>query len=278
MCLFLFYFCLFVCKCRDLANNELTDIQKGGLLNITALTKLNLANNSIHTIGKNCWEFTQRITHLDLSQNQLDEITIGSFDLLSKLKVLDLHGNKITTINAGALNATYNLESLDLSQNRISVAIEDSFGPFAALTKLDTFNLNDNLIKAINKNAFLGLINLTRLDLDNNSITTIQDGAFDQRSTPELQHLSINSKDLICDCHLSGFYLWVKNTQTANGKNSIDVRCAFPLSLRYKRLLQIHKDNFTCCKLLNENHHIFCNFYLVEKIWFILPLKFFQRH
>lgn len=235
---------------RDLANNHLTEIQKGGLLNITALTKLNLSNNTIHSIGKNCWEFTQRITHLDLSQNQLTEITVGTFDMLSKLKELDLHGNEISSIGSGALNATYNLEWLDLSHNRISATIEDSIGPFAALSKLDYFNLNDNDIKAIYKNAFLGLTSLTRLDLTNNNITTIQDGAFDQRSTPALQLLDINSTDLICDCNLTWFYFWAKNT-LSNGKsrkNTIDVRCDFPYTLRNKRLLQLHKDNLTCCK------------------------------
>lgn len=241
---------------RDLANNQLSEIQKGGLLNITSLTKLNLANNTIHTIGKNCWEFTQRIIQLDLSDNRLTEITIGTFDMLSKLRELDLHGNQITSISSGALNATYNLELLDLSQNRISAAIEDSFGPFAALTKLDYFSLYENHIKAINKNAFLGLISLTRLDLRSNDITTIQDGAFDQRILPELQHLNINSTDLICDCHLKWFYFWAKNIQpdgnkkTANNEelNGINVRCAFPFSLRNKRLLHLHKDNLTCCK------------------------------
>lgn len=236
-----------------MANNQLNEIQKGGLLNITSLTKLNLANNSIHTIGKNCWEFTQRITQLDLSDNRLNEITVGTFDMLSKLKELDLHGNQISSISSGALNATYNLESLDLSQNHISATIEDSFGPFAALTKLDYFNLNENHIKAINKNAFVGLTRLTRLDLSSNNITTIQDGAFEQRTLPELQYLYINSTDLICDCHLSWFYFWAKplkpnGNKKANGerRNDIDVRCAFPFSLRNKRLLQLHKDNLTC--------------------------------
>lgn len=239
-----------------MANNHLTEIQKGGLLNITALTKLNLSNNSIHTIGKNCWEFTQRITHLDLSQNQLTEINVGTFDI-SRLKILDLHANQISIISSGALNATYNLESLDLSQNRISVTIEDSYGPFASLTKLDTFNLNNNDIKSINKNAFIGLESLTRLDLSNNNITAIQDGAFDQRATPILQYLHINSTELICDCNAKWFYFWAKNTQTNGGKrqsgerkNGIDVRCKFPFSLRNKRLIQLHKDNLTCCKFL----------------------------
>ncbi|XP_031617130.1 leucine-rich repeats and immunoglobulin-like domains protein 2 isoform X2 [Contarinia nasturtii] len=238
-------------KKLDLANNHLTKIEKGGLLNITALSKLNLSNNSIQSIGKDCWEFTQRITHLDLSENQLSEINAGSFDKLSKLKILDLRANRIATI--GAMNATYNLVSLDLSHNFISATIEDSFGPFASLTKLDTFNLNNNNIKAINKNAFLGLSNLTQLDLSNNNITTIQDGAFDQRSTPSLQHLDINSTELICDCHALWFYFWAKNTQSFGGKkqsgerkNSIDLRCAFPFSLRNKRFLQLHKDNLTC--------------------------------
>lgn len=242
---------------RDLANNQLTEIQKGGLLNITSLTKLNLTNNSIHTIGKNCWEFTQRITHLDLSENRLTEITVGTFDMLSKLRELDLHGNEISSISSGALNATYNLESLDLSQNRISATIEDSFGPFAALTKLDYFNLHENHIKAINKNAFVGLVSLSGLDLSSNNITTIQDDAFDRRTLPKLQNLYINSTDLICDCHLSWFYFWAKSLQPNGNKkssansdrrNGIDVRCAFPFSLRNKRLLQLHKDNLTCCK------------------------------
>ncbi|XP_055300618.1 leucine-rich repeats and immunoglobulin-like domains protein 2 isoform X2 [Sitodiplosis mosellana] len=241
-------------KKLDLANNHLTKIEKGGLLNITALSKLNLANNSIHTIGKDCWEFTQRIIHLDLSQNQLAEINVGTFDKLNKLKILDLHANQITTISSGALNATYNLESLDLSQNRISAAIEDSYGPFASLNKLDTIYLNDNNIKAINKNAFLGLVSLIKLDISNNNITTIQDGAFqDQYNTQLLQHLHINSTDLICDCHVSWFYFWAKNAQSTGvkrqsgeRKGNIDVRCAFPFSLRNRRLLQLQKDDLTC--------------------------------
>lgn len=256
-----------------MANNQLSEIQKGGLLNITSLTKLNLSNNTIHTIGKNCWEFTQRITHLDLSLNQLTEISVGTFDLLSKLKVLDLHGNRISSFSSGAMNATYNLDSLDLSENRISATIEDSYAPFASLTKLDTFNLNDNHIKAINKNAFLGLTSLVRLDLNNNNITTIQDGAF--RSTPELQHLHINSTDMICDCHLSWFYFWAKNTQATSGKRqsgerktNIDVRCAFPFSLRNKRLLQLPKDNLTC-----SMSHFFYLYFLFA-IFLFKKLKF----
>lgn len=234
----------------------MTKIEKGGLLNITALSKLNLANNSIHTIGKDCWEFTQRIIHLDLSQNQLNEINAGTFDKLNKLKILDLHGNQISTIGSGALNATYNLESLDLSQNRISATIEDSYAPFASLNKLDTLYLNDNHIKAINKNAFLGLVSLTKLDISNNNITTIQDGAFqDQRNTQLLQHLNINSTDMICDCNVSWFYFWAKSAQSAgvkrqsgSDKSNIDVRCAFPFALRNRRLLQLQKDDLTCRK------------------------------
>lgn len=251
--------------CRDLANNQLTEIQKGGLLNITSLTKLNLANNTIHTIGRGCWEFTQRITQLDLSDNRLNEITVGTFELLSRLRELDLHGNQISSISSGALNATYDLESLDLSRNRISATIEDSYGPFAALTRLDYFNLKENHIKAINKNAFLGLVSLTQLDLSSNNITTIQDGAFELRTLPKLQYLDINSTDLICDCHLSWFYFWAKSMQPSGNKKTasaelhdgIDVRCAFPFSLRNKRLLQLHKDNLTCCKF-HKNFQIDC--------------------
>lgn len=187
----------------------------------------------------------------------MSEINVGTFDKLNKLKILDLHANQISSINSGAMNATYNLESLDLSQNHIAATIEDSFRPFASLTKLDTFNLNDNCIKAINKNAFVGLVSLIRLDLNNNNITTIQDGSFDQQSLPSLQQLQINSTDLICDCNASWFYFWAKNSQTISGKkqtdepkHNIDIRCAFPFSLRNKRLLQLHKDNFTCRKFM----------------------------
>lgn len=235
---------------------------------MTSLNKLNLSNNSIQTIGKSCWEFTQKITHLDVSKNELSEITIGTLDMLAKLKSLDLHGNKISIVSSGAFNVTPNLETLDLSQNKISWTIEDSFAPFAALTKLDSFYLNNNQIKAINKNAFLGLTNLSRLDLRNNNITAIEENAFETHTTPALTDLQLNSTNLICDCNLLWFYFWLKNNNNdKNGNNNrsgrravdgpknslVDVRCAYPSTLRNKPLLHLKKDDFTCSKYFSDN-------------------------
>lgn len=244
---------------RDLGSNEITEIHKEGLLNITTLTKLVLSNNSIHTIEKNCWEFTQKITHLDLSSNNLTDLTAGTFEFLSKLQDLDLHSNRISKIAIGAFNTTPNLQLLDLSQNEISWTIEDMFAPFASLHRLDGFNLNNNRIKSVNKNAFLGLISLTRLDLRKNNITSIQSGTFDERSTPALQKLLIDSKDLICDCNLSWFYEWLRNDTVRSrstseyDKDSI-MRCAYPIPVRGQKLLDLHKDNFTCCKFKNKQN------------------------
>lgn len=233
---------------RDLSNNELTEIHKDGLLNITMLSKLSLANNSIHTIGKNCWEFTQKIVNLDLSSNRLADITQNTFESLTRLKHLDLHANSISTIMPGAFNGTQMLVTLDLSQNRISWTIEDTFGPFSSLQLLDSFLLNDNHIKTISKNAFLGLERLTQLDLRNNNITTIQDGAFGNRTTPALSKLLLNSTDLICDCNLSGFYRWIKERKVPMQRDLVGLQCAYPANLRGKRLLLLPKNNFTCRK------------------------------
>lgn len=238
---------------RDLGGNELTEIHKEGLLNITTLTKLVLSNNSIHTIGKNCWEFTQKINHLDLSMNELTLLTAGTFESLSKLKLLDLHSNRISKIAIGAFNTTPNLQSLDLSQNEISWTIEDMFAPFASLHQLDVFYLNNNRIKSVNKNAFLGLTSLTKLDLSKNNITSIQPNTFDERSTPALRQLLIDSKDLICDCNLTWFYEWLRDN-TVRSKSTVEydqdsvMRCAYPASLRGRNLLDLNQHNFTCCK------------------------------
>lgn len=212
------------------------------------LSKLNVANNSIHTIGKNCWEFTQKIVNLDLSSNRLTDITQNTFESLTRLKHLDLHANSISTIMPGAFNGTQILQTLDLSQNRISWTIEDTFGPFSSLQMLDTFLLNDNHIKTINKNAFLGLHSLNQLDLRNNNITTIHDGAFGARTTPALSKLMMNSTDLICDCNLSGFYRWIKESEIAMQRELVDVQCAYPANLRGKRLLLLPRNNLTCRK------------------------------
>lgn len=237
---------------RDLGNNKLTEMHKDGLLNITMLSKLILSNNSIHTIGKNCWEFTQKITNLDLSANHLTDITQNTFESLTRLQHLDLHANAISTIRPGAFNGTQMLETLDLSQNRISWTIEDTFGPFSSLQMLDTFMLNDNHIKTINRNAFLGLQRLTHLDLRNNNITTIQDGAFGARITPKLSQLLMNTTFLICDCNLSSFYRWVKESSIEMQRDVVNVRCAYPANVRGSQLLLLPKNNLTCRKLVAE--------------------------
>lgn len=252
---------------RDLASNELTEIQKGGLLNLTALTKLSLANNSIESIGSSCWEFSQKIQHLDLAGNRLANLSVNTFEHLSKLKQLDLRHNAIATIAGGTFNTTPNLHTLDLGHNQISWTIEDMHGPFAPLKLLDRLNLNDNEIKSVNQHAFAGLKALTWLDLTNNNLTSVQFNAFETKTTPQLKHLQINSNDLICDCNMLWFFTWLRKvsgirraqavTMNYGGEGAAkrfgngdknDARCAYPATLRGKRLLELHKNNLTCSK------------------------------
>lgn len=115
------------------------------------------------------------------------------------------------------------------------------------LSKLEVLNLRENSIKAIHKNTFASMVDLSVLDLSGNNITIIQDGAFDRQTLPKLHNLYIDSTHLICDCHLSWFHDWL-NSVSGDRSNGIDVRCADPPSMRNKRLIQLHKDNLTCCK------------------------------
>lgn len=230
------------------------------------LTKLSLANNSIDTIGSSCWEFTQKISHLDLSGNRLTNLTAETLELLIKLKHLELRHNAIAAIASGTFNATPNLQILDLGHNKISWTIEDMHGPFSPLRSLDRLNLNDNEIKSVNQYAFASLKSLVWLDLTNNNITSVQFNAFEAKNTPKLKHLQINSSELICDCNMLGFFTWLRKVSgirrvqavTMNYSEGVanrfgngdknDARCAYPASLRGKRLLELHKNNLTCSK------------------------------
>lgn len=236
------------------------------MLNITTLAKLTLANNSITSLEPGCWEFTQKINHLDLSGNQLTNLSSESLEYLSKLKHLDLRQNAISTITSGTFNVTPNLQTLDLSYNQISWTIEDMYAPFLPLKSLDRLNLNDNQIKSITSHSFLGLKSLTWLDLANNNVTSLQFNAFETKTTPLLKNLQINSNDLICDCNMLWFFMWLRrtsgvrrsqgvtinynenNAQNRFANNKIDATCAYPMALKGKKLLELHKNNFTCSK------------------------------
>lgn len=163
----------------------------------------------------------------------------------------------ISTIRSNAMNATPQLEWLDLSRNMISWAVEDSMGPFSALSRLNALDLSGNHIKAITNSSFIGLFNLTKLDIRHNNITTIQSEAFDGPTTPALHHILIDSTDLICDCHLTWFYQRYKAMKAtrifadSNKMQRISVSCAYPAMVRNKPLLQLNENDFTCGKFLN---------------------------
>lgn len=60
------FICLyvFVCVCRQLDHNNLTEVTKGWLYGLLMLQQLHLSQNAINRISPDAWEFCQKLSEL----------------------------------------------------------------------------------------------------------------------------------------------------------------------------------------------------------------------
>lgn len=114
----------------NLAQNELSYIQKDTFARLFTLQRLDLGNNQIYHVENKAFSDLRSLDVLDLSNNALSSILKGTesaFEGLEKLVLLRLDGNRIPWIAANAFSGLTSVQSLNLSANIIAYIEENAF-------------------------------------------------------------------------------------------------------------------------------------------------------
>ena len=188
-------------------NKTVTEGFDGFLIKNSGMTQPKIVNRALMTIKGldadkdgyitdnelKSYRFANGFKTLDLSSSKLmeaygvfDEFKIQDISWLKKLgdkslETINFNGNNIAEIHS-ELKGFDKLTSLDLSANCIS-KIDDT--AFSDLTSLTDLKLSSNLLTSINDKVFAGLDKVGQgqseyvFDLENNRISHIADGAFD---------------------------------------------------------------------------------------------------
>ncbi|RWS04160.1 leucine-rich repeats and immunoglobulin-like domains protein 3 [Dinothrombium tinctorium] len=226
-----------------LDHNNLTQIRRGWLYGLTNLKQLQLKHNQIAEIEGDSWEFCKHLWELDLSHNRLQTLKKDSFHRLQYLQYLYLNQNLILVVEESSFKYMSQLAVLELNHNQISWMIEDANAPFMGLEKLEHLGLSHNHIKSISKLAFIGLPSLLTLDLLHNPITWVEDEAF--MHFKHLHELRLNSTNLLCDCNIKWFVLWLKSRSMSKHQVS-DAKCKHPQWLSHRSLIEVNISDLTC--------------------------------
>lgn len=192
----------------DLSRTHIANIKSEAFLNLHKLEKLNLSGNVIESIRSRTfvvfpYNVTTNFEVIDLSFNNITQISEDFSTFLLKLKELYLQHNQLSSLNS-SFESLKSLKVLDVSHNSLKKLIGSEIN---RLTALEYINMSHNAIETIDSNCFnqafdlvsvdlsfnrikspievIMFINnnrLTYLNLFENSITTIQDNAFEHNN------------------------------------------------------------------------------------------------
>ncbi|XP_054270602.1 toll-like receptor 7 [Macrosteles quadrilineatus] len=215
-----------------LIDNNIGNLTKGMLWDLTGLQVLNLAKNKIQQIERGTFDRNEQLEAIRLDGNFLSDVN-GVFQTLanllwlnlsenhllwfdyafihSNLKWLDIHGNYIEKLGNYYKIQELHIKTLDASHNRISELNELSI-PNSA----EVVFINNNFITNVKVNTFFDKTNLARVDMYANELTKLDLNALrlypvDQnKSLPEFY---LGGNPFHCDCSMD--WLPVINNMTA---------------------------------------------------------------
>ena len=221
-----------------LPHNKLAAIPKQAASSLSSLTKLDVSRNLISALPNNAFQGIDSLQELVLSQNGLNSIMPDAFQGLERTLVkLSLSYTNFHDSTLQALSSLNNLEILDLNNNK-----QISTPSFDGLPSLRQLNLHGCGIDTLSSNMFRELGgSLEELDLVSNSLSTINDGAFEPLTLLKILHLDGNplSNTLSSGNKFGGLegsleYLGLDGTQLTT--NSID-------SIHYLAKLKVNIKN-----------------------------------
>uniref|UniRef100_A0A1B6CMM5 LRRCT domain-containing protein n=2 Tax=Clastoptera arizonana TaxID=38151 RepID=A0A1B6CMM5_9HEMI len=178
---------------------------------------------------------------LSVAHNQLSSVTRGALAGLDKLTSLSLHHNQIDVLEDHAFRAIPTLTQLDLAHNRMVAVSGASLAHLARLTKLDVAH---NFLRALTSDLTLPLRNLTELRLDDNDISMVASDALS--SSLHLTRFTLSENPLNCDCSLSQFAHWLKNTTSIPDSDKKTAVCATPPSLENGLVKELLSTELVC--------------------------------
>ncbi|KAI9550756.1 hypothetical protein GHT06_013401 [Daphnia sinensis] len=182
-------------KTLDLSDNRISQIEADAFADVgTSLIHLSMANGiGVGSLPSEPFKKLVSLQSIDLSNNRITNLPDDFFHLMKEIRSINLQDNAIEKIPQQMLNNghTPNLVNVSLSFNFIS-AIEAQ--TFSDLPHLKILNLEENKITRIAKGAFQNIENLEYISLDGNMISTIEAEAF--HNLPKLETLNLGHNSL----------------------------------------------------------------------------------
>ncbi|PSN45765.1 hypothetical protein C0J52_08057 [Blattella germanica] len=189
----------------DLSQNVLSTVPSLAFRNLHHLLILNLNHNRIGNIHGNAFEGLDTLEILTLYENKIFSIDKDAFKGLDnrKLKRLNLGGNQLDSVPTEALNTLDMLKKLEIQENTISKITEGDFEERVKerkcySRKLKRLNLGGNQLDSVPTEALNTLDMLKKLEIQENTISKITEGDFEDNP-------------LVCDCSLRWYRDWLKN-------------------------------------------------------------------
>ncbi|XP_035788378.1 leucine-rich repeat-containing protein 70-like [Anopheles albimanus] len=170
----------------ELAELQITTIERGAFDNATQLKKLLLKSNNIGNLGPNVFSGLIELRDVSLENNQISQLPPGLFARNTKLETVSMKGNLLTRIESNIFNnvagkmdfvdfSNNNLEHIDLSKSSEIISIDVSSNrltevkiPRVGLEILIASNNQINRIATNGENK-----QLTELNLSRNKLTSI---------------------------------------------------------------------------------------------------------
>ncbi|XP_011498192.1 PREDICTED: chaoptin-like [Ceratosolen solmsi marchali] len=247
-----------------LSSNYIQYIPRDFLQTCENLSTLSLDENQIRELEIGTFAKTKQLRELRLQDNLIREIKRGVFTPLSSLIELHLQNNAITDIETGAFRSLHNLEHVNLQGNLLAVLgdvfqVSESIG--SGTRSLISFQLDNNGLGVLHNDSlkdqtsirimWLGHNRLTRLQaqlfrdlflverlyLTSNSITKIEDTAFQPMKALKFLDLSLNKLTHITVKTFSDLQELEELYLTDNGLRNLDAYAL--ISLKRLRVLDL---------------------------------------
>lgn len=215
-----------------LIDNNIGNLTKGMLWDLTGLQVLNLAKNKIQQIERGTFDRNEQLEAIRLDGNFLSDVN-GVFQTLanllwlnlsenhllwfdyafihSNLKWLDIHGNYIEKLGNYYKIQELHIKTLDASHNRIT-ELNDLSIPNSA----EVVFINNNFITSVKVNTFFDKTNLARVDMYANELTKLDLNAlrlYPMALNKTLPEFYLGGNPFHCDCSMD--WLPVINNMTA---------------------------------------------------------------